>query len=58
MAINTKSVLFSGLVSGITIIVSAMAMVPVVGNEMDRVLADRGLPPLGHPAMAYFAMFR
>jgi len=57
MRINTKSVLLSGLVAGIAIIVSAMAMVPVMGNEMDRVLTDRGLPPLSQPAMAYFAMF-
>jgi hypothetical protein len=56
MSINTKSVLLSGLVAGIAIIVSAMAMVPVVGDEMNRVLADRGLPPLSNPAMAYFAM--
>jgi len=57
MSINTKSVLLSGLVAGITILISGMAMVPVVGGEMNRVLADRGLPPLSHPAMAYFAMF-
>lgn len=57
MRINAKSVLLSGLVAGIAIIISAMTMVPVVGNEMDRALADRGLPPLSRPAMAYFAMF-
>lgn len=57
MSINTKSVLLSGLVAGMAIIVSAMAMVPVVGNEMNRVLADRGLPPLGNLAMAYFPLF-
>lgn len=56
MRINTKSVLLSGLVAGMAIIISAMAMVPVVGDEMDRVLADRGLPPLRPLAMAYFAM--
>jgi hypothetical protein len=57
MPVNIKSVLSSGLVAGITIIVSALAMVPVVGNEMNKALADRGLPPLSKPAMAYFAMF-
>jgi hypothetical protein len=57
MSINMKSVLISGSVAGMAIIASAMAMVPVVGNEMDRALADRGLPPLSKPAMAYFALF-
>jgi hypothetical protein len=57
MSINMKSVLISGSVAGMMIIASAMAMVPVVGNEMDRTLADRGLPPLSKPAMAYFALF-
>lgn len=57
MPINGKSVLLSGLVAGMVIIVSGMAMVPVVGNEMDQVLAERGLPPLSKPAMAYFALF-
>ena len=56
MSVNNKSVLLSGLVAGITIIVSAMAMVPVVGNEMDKALADRGLLPLSKPAMAYFGI--
>jgi hypothetical protein len=57
MRINAKSVLRSGLVAGMAILISGLTMVPVVGNEMDGVLADRGLPPLSHPAMAYFAMF-
>ena len=57
MRINAKSVLLSGLAAGMAIIISGMTMVPVVGNEMDKVLADRGLPPLSPPAMAYFAMF-
>jgi hypothetical protein len=57
MSINTKSVLLSGLVAGVAIIVSAMAMVPVVGKEMNQVLADRGLPPLSNLAMAYFPMY-
>lgn len=57
MRINAKSVLLSGSVAGMAIIISALTMVPVVGNEMDRALADRGLPPLSKPAMAYFALF-
>ena len=31
-------------------------MVPIVGNEMDQVLANRGLPPLSNLAMAYVGM--
>lgn len=32
----------------------AITMVPVVGNEMDTILANRGLPPLSNLGMAYF----
>ncbi len=56
MPINKKSVLLSGVIAAMIIIASAAAMVPVVGDEMDQALADRGLPPLGGPAMAFFAM--
>lgn len=44
----------SGLVSGLVINVSAVAMVPMVGDQMDTVLANRGLPPLSGTAMAFF----
>ena len=54
MSINMKSVFTSGLISGLLISISAIGMVPVVGNEMDLVLASRGLPPLSHLAMSYF----
>jgi hypothetical protein len=56
MSINTRSVISSGLVSGLLINLSAISMVPVVGNEMDMVLAGRGLPPLSHVAMFYFCV--
>lgn len=52
--INLKSVLFTGLISGIIILISALSMVPVVGNEMNEILASRGLPPLSNRAMAFF----
>lgn len=54
MKINFKSVLISGFISGIIILISALSMVPVVGNEMDEILAGRGLPPLSSWAMAFF----
>jgi hypothetical protein len=54
MPINVRSVLVGGLASGLTINISALAMISVVGPEMDGVLAVRGLPPLGGAAMAFF----
>jgi hypothetical protein len=56
MSINVKSVISSGLISGLLINLSAISMVPVVGNEMDLVLANRGLPSLSNWAMLYFCM--
>ena len=56
MAINVKSVLGSGLVAGLIINASAIAMVPMVGNQMDEALAARNLPPMGGGAMAFFGM--
>jgi len=52
--INLKSVLFAGFISGIIILISALSMVPAVGNEMNEILASRGLPPLGKGSMAFF----
>lgn len=56
MKINVKSVISSGLISGLVISMSAITMVPVVGNEMDMVLASRGLPPLSNMDMLYFVV--
>jgi hypothetical protein len=55
MSVNVKSILSSGLVAGLIINISAIAMVPMVGNQFDTVLADRGLPPLSNMAMAFFS---
>ena len=52
--VNFKSVLFTGFISGIIILISALSMVPAVGNEMDEILASRGLPPLSNRAMVFF----
>ena len=54
MSVNVKSLLTSGLVSGLIINISAIAMVPMVGDQMDTVLASRGLPPLSSTAMVFF----
>ena len=55
MSINVKSLLSSGLVAGLIINISAFAMVPMVGDQFDIVLAERGLPPLSPIAMAFFS---
>lgn len=55
-SINLKSVITSGLIAGLLISLSAITMVPVVGNEMDMVLASKGLPPLSKMDMLYFVV--
>jgi hypothetical protein len=54
MSVNIKSIIKSGLVCGLIISLSAITMVPVVGDQMDLVLASRGLPALSNMAMIYF----
>jgi len=54
MKFNLKKIIVNGLIAGIIIVISALTMVPVVGNEMDLVLASRGLPPLSSLDMAFF----
>lgn len=56
MRINRRRVLGGGLVAGFIISLSALAMVPVVGAQMDAALEARGVPPLGTGAMAYFVV--
>lgn len=56
MAINMKSVLTAGLVAGLAISLSGLLMVPVVGQQMEDVLRDRNVPPMGTGDMAYFGM--
>jgi len=56
MKINLKSYITTGIIAGIIINISAITMVPVVGNEMDYVLAERGLPPLSNIDMLYFCV--
>jgi hypothetical protein len=54
MTVNIRSILTSGLVAGIIVSISAITMIPVVGNEMDIILANFGLLPLSNLAMVYF----
>ena len=54
MTINLRRVLAGGLAAGLVISLSALAMVPVVGEQMDAALRERGVAPLSTGAMAYF----
>ena len=56
MAINLKGVLTGGLVAGVIINLSGIAMVPLVGKQMEMALIDRNLPPMSGGAMAYFGI--
>lgn len=47
MPINAKGVITSGLVAGLIINISALLLVPVVGQQMEQALRARQLPPLG-----------
>lgn len=56
MASPHLRILKAGLAAGVVSIVSGMAMVPVVGPQMNSALAARGLPALRPGAMLYFAL--
>lgn len=56
MQINIKSLIKSGLVAGIVINISAITMVPVVGDQMNEVLQRHLCPPLSIGAMVYFML--
>ncbi len=49
-------ILKAGLIAGLIICLSAITMVPVVGNEMNMALAKFNLPPISLGAMIYFFM--
>jgi hypothetical protein len=55
MKINLKSFLTTGLAAGIIIIIAGFGLVPILGNQMDKVLESRSLPPLSMGAMGFFA---
>jgi hypothetical protein len=57
MSINIKSVFVSGFVAGIVINIVGLGLVPIVGNQMNEVLKNLSLPPLGLGAMIYFPVW-
>ncbi|MGN6647705.1 MAG: hypothetical protein ACTHJT_14380 [Cytophaga sp.] len=54
---HLKSILTSGIVTGISIMAVGGGLVPIIGNQMEEVLRNRLLPPLSNGAMAYFAFY-
>ncbi|MBX7079666.1 MAG: hypothetical protein K1X88_10795 [Nannocystaceae bacterium] len=54
--INVKRVLLGGLVAALVINLSAITMVPAVGDQMDQALGRVGLPPLPAWSYAYFML--
>jgi hypothetical protein len=54
--LNIKKYILSGLIAGFIINVSAITMVPVVGNEMTLALSRFNLPPLSIGAMIFFCV--
>lgn len=53
MPINLRRVVAGGLAAGCAISLSAVAMVPVVGPQMDAALSARGVPPLSAVVAAF-----
>lgn len=53
MVIDVRRMLAGGLVAGVLINLSALAMVPAVGEQMEAALRDRGIAPLGPVAAAW-----
>jgi len=53
--INLKSILTTGFIAGIIINISGVSMIPAVGNDMNDVLANRGLPPLSNLAIIFIS---
>ena len=53
---NVMRFVKAGLIAGLVIILCAIGLVPIVGNEMDLALARLNLPPLSNGAMIYFAL--
>ncbi|MBP1673198.1 MAG: hypothetical protein H6Q25_1013 [Bacteroidetes bacterium] len=53
MKLNIKSIFITGLITGLVILISGLSMIPLVGDQMNQILANRGLPPLSNFATIY-----
>ena len=54
--INPKSLLYSGMSAGVTIIIVGTGLIPVLGSQMDEALKKLSVPPLSSAAMTYFGV--
>lgn len=54
--INARSLIASGTVAGITIIIVGTGLIPILGGRMDIAMEKLSVPPLSNAAMAYFGI--
>ncbi len=52
---SINKTLLSGLFAGLIILVTGLGLVPLIGDQMHEVLKSHNAPPLGIPAMIFFA---
>ena len=54
--IKLKNIITSGLLSGFLILTIGACLFPMLGNQMDEILASHKVPPMGIGSMIYFAV--
>ena len=54
--IKLKNIITSGLLAGFLIVIIGACLFPILGNQMDEILASRGVSPIGTGSMIYFAI--
>ncbi len=53
MKLNLKSIFITGFIAGLVILTSGLSMIPIVGDQMNQILANRGVPPLSNFAIIF-----
>lgn len=51
-----KNVIISGLFAGFLILIIGACLFPLLGDQMDEILASRGVPPMGTASITYFVI--
>lgn len=54
--IKFKNIIISGLLAGFVILIIGGCLFPILGNQMDEILANRQVPPMRTGSMIYFAI--
>ena len=54
--IEFKNIIICGLLAGFLILIIGACLFPILGNQMDEILASRGVSPMGTGSMIYFAI--